>query len=109
MNFRMTVAGLAFCATGFTATSVVAQSEPFIGQTSYFPYTFCPRGWSEADGKLLEISQYSALFSLLGANYGGDGRTTFGLPDFRRDGETYSEYDAGRWCVALEGVFPSRN
>ena len=87
-------------------TPTLAQSEPFIGQTSYFPYTFCPRGWSEADGKLMQISEYSALFSLLGTNYGGDGRTTFGLPDFRTNGE---DYKSGRWCVALEGIFPSRN
>ena len=46
-------------------------------------YTFCPRGWAEADGQLLPISQYTALFSLYGTTYGGDGRTTFALPDLR--------------------------
>ena len=58
-------------------------SEPFIGEIRYFGYTFCPRGWANADGQLMAISSNSALFSLLGTTYGGDGRTTFGLPDLR--------------------------
>ena len=57
--------------------------EPFIGQIQAFPYNFAPRGWALCDGQLLAISQYQALFSLLGTTYGGDGRTTFGLPDLR--------------------------
>lgn len=57
--------------------------EPFIGQILMFGGNFAPRGWALCDGQLLEISQYTALFSLLGTTYGGDGRTTFALPDFR--------------------------
>lgn len=57
--------------------------DPFIGQIIWVGYNFCPRGFTEADGQLLPISQYSALFSLYGTNYGGDGRTTFALPDLR--------------------------
>jgi microcystin-dependent protein len=48
-----------------------------------FAGTFAPLGWATCDGQLLAISQYDALFSLLGTTYGGDGRTTFGLPDLR--------------------------
>jgi len=48
-----------------------------------FGGNFCPRGWTNADGQLLAIAQNSALFSLFGTIYGGDGRTTFGLPDLR--------------------------
>ena len=59
------------------------MSEPFIGQINMFAGNFAPRGWALCDGQLLAISQNSALFSLLGTNYGGDGRTTFGLPDLR--------------------------
>ena len=103
---RLLFALIASVAVLAPVAPATAQSEPYIGQTSYFPYTFCPRNWSEADGKLLEISSYSALFSLLGTNYGGDGRTTFALPDFRTNGQDYSK---GRWCVSLEGIFPSRN
>lgn len=59
------------------------MSEPFIGQIQTFGFNFPPRGWAHCDGQSLAISSYSALFSLLGTTYGGDGRTTFGLPDLR--------------------------
>ena len=57
--------------------------EPFIGQISIFGGNFAPRGWAFCDGQLLPISQNQALFSILGTTYGGDGRTTFALPDLR--------------------------
>ena len=57
--------------------------EPFIGQIIMFAGNFAPRGWALCDGQLLAISENSALFSILGTTYGGDGRTTFGLPDMR--------------------------
>lgn len=57
--------------------------DPFIGQIIMFGGNFAPRGWSLCDGQLLAISSHSALFSILGTTYGGDGRTTFGLPDLR--------------------------
>jgi microcystin-dependent protein len=57
--------------------------EPFIGQIQTFGFNFPPRGWALCNGQLLAISAYQALFSLLGTIYGGDGRTTFGLPDLR--------------------------
>ena len=59
------------------------MSEPFIGQIKMFAGNFAPRSWSFCSGQLLAISQNDALFSLLGTTYGGDGRTTFGLPDLR--------------------------
>jgi len=59
------------------------MSEPFLGQIQMFGFNFNPRGWAKCDGQLLPISQNNALFSLLGTTYGGDGRTTFGLPDLR--------------------------
>jgi microcystin-dependent protein len=57
--------------------------EPILGQVMLFGGNFCPRGWANADGQLLQISQNSALFSIFGTMYGGDGRTTFGLPELR--------------------------
>ncbi|MBD2753686.1 phage tail protein [Spirosoma validum] len=57
--------------------------EPFIGQICLFPYNYAPRGWAFCQGQLLQINQYTALFSLLGTTYGGNGQTTFGLPDLR--------------------------
>ena len=57
--------------------------EDYMGTVQAFAFGFAPRGWLPCDGQLLAISQYTALFSLLGTTYGGDGRTTFGLPDLR--------------------------
>jgi microcystin-dependent protein len=59
------------------------MSEPFLGQIMMVGFNFPPRGWALCDGQLLQISQNQALFSLLGTTYGGDGRTTFALPDLR--------------------------
>lgn len=57
--------------------------EPFIGQIMMFGGTFAPKGWALCDGQLLSITQNSALFSILGTTFGGDGKSTFGLPDLR--------------------------
>jgi microcystin-dependent protein len=57
--------------------------EPFLGQLALVPYDFAPKGWALCHGQLLPINQYQALFSLLGTNFGGDGRVTFALPDLR--------------------------
>ncbi|MCB9745839.1 MAG: phage tail protein [Alphaproteobacteria bacterium] len=79
------------------------MSEPFLGQVTIFAGNFAPRGWAFCDGQLLPISQYSALFSILGTTYGGDGRTTFALPDLRgrtpigpRNGPGLSDYRLGQ-------------
>ena len=55
----------------------------FLGMVILFPYSFAPRGWAFCDGQLMSIAQNTALFSLLGTTYGGDGATTFALPDLR--------------------------
>ncbi|MEX2335443.1 MAG: tail fiber protein, partial [Pseudohongiella sp.] len=57
--------------------------EPFIGEIRQFAGTFAPRGWQLCDGQLLPISNNTALFSILGTKFGGDGRNTFALPDLR--------------------------
>ena len=59
------------------------MSEPYIGQIRMFAGNFAPRGNAFCDGFTLPISQNTALFAILGATYGGDGRTTVGLPDLR--------------------------
>jgi len=59
------------------------MSEPYTGEIRMFAGNFAPRGWAFCDGQLLAVSENDALFSLLGTIYGGDGRTTFGLPDLR--------------------------
>jgi microcystin-dependent protein len=57
--------------------------DPFIGEIQMFAFSFAPKGWAFCSGQLLLISQNQALFSLLGTQYGGDGQTTFALPDLR--------------------------
>jgi len=64
------------------AKSLYAQ-DPFVGEVRLFPYNFAPSGWMKCEGQILPISQNTALFSLLGTTYGGNGTTTFALPDLR--------------------------
>lgn len=80
----MLLAGAAALATSLaTSPDDARASEPFIGQITMFGGNFAPRGWAFCDGQLLSISSNSALFSILGTTFGGDGRTTFGLPGLR--------------------------
>jgi microcystin-dependent protein len=57
--------------------------DPFVAEIRIFPFNFAPRGWAFCDGQLLPISQNTALFSLVGTFYGGDGKSTFALPDLQ--------------------------
>lgn len=83
--------------------------EPILGQIQLFAFGFAPLGWQPCNGQVIQIMQYQALYSLLGITYGGDGRTTFGLPNLngvnkaslRTDGYLY-------YYIATEGFYPSR-
>ena len=79
--------------------------EPLLGQIQLFPYNFVPKGWMPCTGQLLPINQWQALFALLGTNFGGDGRTTFGLPNLQ--GRTPAPNL--QYFIAVVGVFPSRD
>src|SRR3954471_6356397 len=59
------------------------MSEAFVAEIRIFPFNFPPTGWAFCDGQLMSISQNTALFSLLGTTYGGDGKSTFGLPNLQ--------------------------
>lgn len=59
------------------------MSEPFLGEIRVVGFNFAPKGWAFCDGQILPINQNQSLYSLLGTTYGGDGRTTFALPDLR--------------------------
>jgi microcystin-dependent protein len=59
------------------------MSDPFVAEIRIFPFNFAPRGWSFCDGQLMPISQNTALFSLLGTTYGGDGKSNFALPNLQ--------------------------
>jgi microcystin-dependent protein len=78
--------------------------EPYLGEVILFAGNYAPRGWAFAEGQLLPIAQHQSLFAILGTVYGGDGRTTFALPDTRGDEPACMHY-----IIALQGVFPSRN
>lgn len=81
----------------------LAGSEPFVAEIDIFGSNFAPKGWAMCNGQLLPISQNTALFSLLGTYYGGDGKSTFALPDLQGrvpiqvgQGEGLSNYDIGQ-------------
>ena len=59
------------------------MSEPFLGEIRIMSFNYAPRGWAQCNGQLISINQSQALFSLLGTTYGGNGQTTFALPDLR--------------------------
>ncbi|MEN8304090.1 MAG: tail fiber protein, partial [Campylobacterota bacterium] len=69
--------------------------EAFIGEIKMFGGNFAPRNWALCDGQLIAISQNEALFSILGTTYGGDGRTTFALPDLRGRVPMHAGHAAG--------------
>lgn len=81
------IATLSVLATAAVLTSTpktaTAGTEPYLGDVMIVGFNFCPRQWAEANGQLLPINSNQALFSLLGTQFGGDGRTTFALPDLR--------------------------
>ena len=59
------------------------MADPYVAEIRMFPFNFAPRGWAECNGQLMPISQNTALFSLVGTTYGGDGKATFGLPNLQ--------------------------
>ena len=108
--------------------------DAYIGQIIMFGGTFAPRGWALCDGQLLSIAQNTALFSLLGTTYGGDGRTSFVLPDLRgrlamhpgngpglaprklgekgavdEDDDSDMGFQCVNFIIALQGVYPPRS
>jgi microcystin-dependent protein len=95
--------------------------DPFVAEIRIFPFNFAPKGWAFCDGQLLPLSQNTALFSLLGTTYGGDGKSTFALPDMQGNapmhpgqGPGLSLHDLGETggsetVSLLESEIPSHN
>ena len=111
MKKRIAAAFLAAAAT-LTLASPAQAREGYLAEVFVFGGNFCPRGSLPADGRLLQIREYTALFSFLGITYGGDGRTTFGLPDLRHAMVSYTsngDQIPMRYCVVTEGIFPSHS
>lgn len=109
-SFKMhLVALLSLGSVGVTLVQPAsAQVEPFLGQAMIFSGNFCPQGWAPAAGQLLSISQHSALYSILGTTFGGNGQTTFALPN-AEPVKTLKPGAVFTMCIALEGVYPPRN
>jgi microcystin-dependent protein len=76
--------------------------EPFLGEIKLVGFNFAPRGWALCNGQTLRIQQYTALFSLLGTTFGGDGRITFQLPNLPQN-------HSATYIIALQGIFPARD
>ncbi len=81
--FKCALSALAVMGSLVTAPQASAGTDEYIGEVMLVGFTFCPRYSAEANGQLLAISQNTALFALYGTTYGGDGMTTFALPDLR--------------------------
>lgn len=104
---------LALACTALALLAGVAHSPPAralgnddtLGAIGLVGFNFCPRGTLEADGRLLQISGNEALFSLYGTAYGGNGTTTFALPDLRNT----VKHAYMRKCVVIDGFYPSRS
>jgi microcystin-dependent protein len=83
--------------------------DPLLGSLLLVAFDFVPRGWLPCDGQILSIAQNTALFALLGVKYGGNGTTTFALPNLNG---AKPMTDAGgaklSWVICTEGVFPER-
>ena len=79
-------------------------SDPLIGELMLYPGNRAPQGWEPAKGQELQISQNTMLFSIIGATFGGDGRTTFALPDMRN---APPQVEDMVWCIALQGIYPT--
>ncbi|MBX7532070.1 tail fiber protein [Qipengyuania sp. 1XM1-15A] len=104
MKFGKTLAVAAMTLSAGIASTPASAQDRYLAEVVLVGQNFCPRGTLPADGKLLPIARNAALFSLLGTTYGGDGRTTFALPDLRGDAP------AGmRYCVVTQGIYPSRS
>src|SRR5690242_4119939 len=84
------------------------MADPFVAEIRVFPFNFAPKGWAFCDGQILPISQNTALFSLLGTNYGGDGKVTFGLPGLQGSVPIHQGQGAGlsQYFVGETGGVP---
>ncbi|PYG90337.1 tail collar domain [Ruminiclostridium sufflavum DSM 19573] len=79
--------------------------EYLLGGIALFPYGFVPMYWMACEGQTLQVSQNQALFSIIGNTYGGNGSTTFALPDLRNA----SPLTGMRYCIATSGIYPQRS
>ena len=77
----------------------------YMGQIHLFPYTYAPSGWARCEGQIMKIAENQALYSLLGTYFGGNGTTTYALPDLRGKEPVPNLH----YCIALAGIYPTRD
>lgn len=106
----LTAFAIAAAALGGSGVPAHAQTDPTLGQIAVFGFNFCPTGWVAADGSLLQVSSYQALFALYGTTYGGNGTTTFGVPRLSVVTAPNSNATSKTMtvCVATSGTYPDR-
>lgn len=81
------------------------MDTPFLGQIELFPYNFAPMGWQLCDGSVFQVIQNQALFSLIGFKFGGNGSTTFAVPDLRNA----VPLEGTAYYIAMEGYYPVKD
>lgn len=81
--------------------------DEYMGTIKYFAFGYAPTGWLPCNGQLLSISQYTALYALIGINYGGNGSTTFAIPTITTKLGTITSPAIG-YCICVNGLYPSR-
>ncbi|MEU7143311.1 tail fiber protein [Nocardia sp. NPDC046473] len=79
--------------------------DPILGQIALLAFGWTPQGWASCEGQILQIGDYQALFSLIGTTYGGDGKSTFALPNLKAQAEAFG---GAQFVIAVEGIYPSR-
>jgi len=79
--------------------------DPFLAQIKLFAFQFAPMDWVACEGQILQIAQYSALFALIGTTYGGNGTTTFALPNLKGA----EPYPYMKYYIPLNGLWPQRD
>jgi microcystin-dependent protein len=83
IRFRSFACAVFACASTFAVVPAHAQTSPYIGQVMCGTWNFAPKGWAMMNGQLMSIAQNTSLFALMGTAFGGDGQSTFALPDMR--------------------------
>lgn len=107
MKIMLFAAALAATAVSLPAH---AQEGVTVGEIRLFAFNFCPEGWVEANGQLMPIRSQPALYALLGNSYGGDGASSFAVPDLRKviPQPAVDREKRLRYCIAVRGDFPRR-
>lgn len=115
MAIKKLVQALGFAAAVFAAVAIwaVLDREPpaqafgeyaYVATLGLVASDYCPHDTMEAKGQTLDLSEYSVLYALLGTTYGGDGYTTFALPDLRE----HAPLEGMRYCIVIDGTWPPR-